>query len=230
MGRQDEVTKFRVVHLLSGDELWGVETYAINLIRHLRALKVESMVVASRDGDLVNSLRAAEIPVVIAPLDNYLSLVSARAIVKIVVEFHASIIHVHMGVDSFLAVFPGLWTGCLIVKTDHSLAPAYMSRNAIVREAWRRVQILKNLAIGHFLPVSQTVADRLVIREGVPRSKITVVTPGIELDFPVSSAERQLSRKALGIGDDRPVIVSVGRLSHEKGMDIAIKAVAMAVK
>ena len=84
--------------------------------------------------------------------------------------------------------------------------------------------------------LSQRLATRLVCNSeqtrawldaGVPlaRQHSVVVWNGIEADAPPSAEERRAARHALGIHDDRPLLLLVGRVNHWKGQDLLLDAV-----
>ena len=63
---------------------------------------------------------------------------------------------------------------------------------------------------------------------GVPASKLSIIPNGVppERFPPVERAAVPAARLALGLDPDRPVVASIGALVPEKGVDLAIRAVA----
>jgi glycosyltransferase involved in cell wall biosynthesis len=70
-------------------------------------------------------------------------------------------------------------------------------------------------------------ADTLAQVFAVPRSKIDIVPNGVPTDpfVPADAGRRSAARRELGLPADRPTLLSVGALSPEKGIDVAIDAV-----
>ncbi len=75
------------------------------------------------------------------------------------------------------------------------------------------------------LAVSEAVAERVVIRDRVPRRRIAVVRNGIEAVEPSPRWGRRL-RARMGIAPDEVVVLLLGRLHAEKGPDLFLEALA----
>jgi teichuronic acid biosynthesis glycosyltransferase TuaC len=71
--------------------------------------------------------------------------------------------------------------------------------------------------------VSQPLADRLEAA-GVPKQKLHVIPNGVDTTR-FAPRDRAASRAALGLGES-PLVVCVSRLSHEKGVDVLVDALA----
>jgi D-inositol-3-phosphate glycosyltransferase len=68
-------------------------------------------------------------------------------------------------------------------------------------------------------------ADELVRFYGADPRRIEVVPPGVDHAF-FSPGERSGARAALGLDDDRPVLLFVGRIQPLKGLDVSVRALA----
>jgi glycosyltransferase involved in cell wall biosynthesis len=73
------------------------------------------------------------------------------------------------------------------------------------------------------LTVSDSVRETVIRRDRVPPEKVFTVPNGIECPGPDERARRRL-RRALGVADRETVLLYVGRLHHEKGPDILLRA------
>jgi glycosyltransferase involved in cell wall biosynthesis len=69
-----------------------------------------------------------------------------------------------------------------------------------------------------------TLHDRL----GVPNHKLRTIPNGVPSDRfpPIDRGRIGPARRELGLDEDRPVVLSIGALVPEKGVDLAIRAVA----
>ncbi len=64
-----------------------------------------------------------------------------------------------------------------------------------------------------------------VVALGVDRAHVVVIPNGIELER-FARVSRDVARARLGFSDQRKLVVCVSRLSHEKGVDVLLDAVA----
>ncbi len=72
---------------------------------------------------------------------------------------------------------------------------------------------------------SPTEADQLTRLYGAQRDRIEIVPPGVDHAF-FSPGDKAGARDALGL-DDRPTLLFVGRIQPLKGLDVAVRALAM---
>ena len=92
---------------------------------------------------------------------------------------------------------------------------------------YHRVDALTLPRADRVVAVARSARD-IVVSEGVPEARVAVIPNAVDrrdIDTPMTRAE---ARAALGLPADRFVACVVGRLSHEKGQDVALDALAMA--
>jgi glycosyltransferase involved in cell wall biosynthesis len=98
----------------------------------------------------------------------------------------------------------------------------------------RRVTFLPRGRISHrlkfgnrchsIIAVSEFVRE-LLVRSGIPQSRIELIPDGIEIPVQLPSAESRLkSRERWGAAPDEFLIGHAGAFTHEKGQDIALEA------
>jgi len=78
----------------------------------------------------------------------------------------------------------------------------------------------------HVLAVCGAVRDDCVGRLGIRPERITVIHTGIDISDPVDAQAGRAFRRAWGIPAGAPLILTVARLSYEKGIDVLIDAAA----
>lgn len=219
----DKTKTFTVAHLLSGEQIWGVETYVYNLIQTLKNHAVDAHVICSSDGIVCKKFSDANISTHVVAMPGYLDINSAMILAQVLRERNVDIIHAHLGLDSFLGVIASRILRIPIVLSVHFDEPAYVNANLVSRKIWQCVQTLKDTQISHFFPITDHVAQRLNEREFVPKRKITVVHPGIE-PFTVEPAQKVALRRQWQIEDDDVLFVGIGRLEKEKNFSCLLKA------
>jgi glycosyltransferase involved in cell wall biosynthesis len=88
---------------------------------------------------------------------------------------------------------------------------------------WRRCMA----RIGRLIAVSQSVANDLLGYLGAPAERIVMIPNGIDTSrFRPDTAERMALRDSLGLAGADMLAIVTGRLSPQKGTDVAIRAVA----
>jgi glycosyltransferase involved in cell wall biosynthesis len=75
---------------------------------------------------------------------------------------------------------------------------------------------------------SETGGKAVVADLGVPKDKIEVILPGLDLDAFSGTENRTSIRKEIGVSDDQYLILFVGRLRPVKGPEYGIRAFAIA--
>lgn len=86
---------------------------------------------------------------------------------------------------------------------------------------WRKAAPM----VKHWVIVSHETANDVQRELGIDHARITVVRNGIDTDhFRPDAQARSATRRQLGIPEDAPVLLTVGRLEYEKGFHIAIQA------
>ena len=76
--------------------------------------------------------------------------------------------------------------------------------------------------------LTDAAAAEMERRYHVPTEKLAVIPNGASATVhrPCTPADRAAARRALGLAGDATVLVVIGALSSEKGVDIAISAIA----
>lgn len=77
------------------------------------------------------------------------------------------------------------------------------------------------------IAVARSARD-IVVREGVPEGRVVIIPNAVDRRDIDTTLDRGAAREMLKIPDGRFVGCVVGRLSHEKGQDIALDALALA--
>ena len=127
------------------------------------------------------------------------------------------IIETHHVKSHCLVALSGLWRHYTWVAFHHG----YTQTDAKVR-AYNQVDRWSLRHATHVVTTNQPFVEMLASR-GIPRSRVTVLHNGVR-DLPLVPVGVARLREELNLGDRQPIILSVGRLSHEKGQADLIRA------
>lgn len=90
---------------------------------------------------------------------------------------------------------------------------------------YHRVDGLTMPRADRVVAVAESARD-IVVREGVPAGRVVVIPNAVDAADLRVTETRDEARAALGLPAGRAVACVVGRLSHEKGQDVALRALA----
>src|SRR6185503_7994244 len=130
---------------------------------------------------------------------------------------HPHIIESHHVKSHCLVALSGLWRHYTWVAFHHG----YTQTDAKVR-AYNQVDRWSLRHATHVVTTNRPFAGMLATR-GIPRSRVTVLHSGVR-DLPLVPVGVAAVREELDLREGERVVVSVGRLSHEKGQADLIRA------
>jgi glycosyltransferase involved in cell wall biosynthesis len=197
--------------LLGGEAIGGVHVaVAFALIR--RCAEPDAHLDVLRAGAL-----AAGLPVdVLAERHRYDTHI-VDALSRLVHARRPHIIETHHVKSHCLVALSGLWRHYTWVAFHHG----YTQTDAKVR-AYNQVDRWSLRHATHVITTNQPFAHMLTSR-GIPQSRITVLHNGVR-DLPLVPVGVAALREELNLRQGQRVILSVGRLSHEKGQADLIRA------
>lgn len=149
-----------------------------------------------------------------------------RAIVRardLMESCEAQIVHTHLLRADLMAGLAARWAAVPIhVSTSYAMA-AYQREKR--RRSDRLLDAVCSALPTHTIAVSQAVASDCIARLRRRPEDVTVIHTGIDPPDQFFDAGAAALRQALHIGD-RPMVVTVARLSYEKGVEVLIDAAA----
>lgn len=151
-----------------------------------------------------------------------------RAIVRVrrlIAETGATIVHTHLLRADFYGGIAACWAGAPIrVSTAYAIG-------SYRRQRRRRVDGLLDAACArlptHIVAVSRAVKRDCVERLHIEPDRITVIRTGVDSPGLVDQARVSAQRAQWSVAQDAPLVVTVARLSYEKGVDALIDAAAV---
>lgn len=117
------------------------------------------------------------------------------------------VVHTHLSTSSVNGTLAARLAGVPCLSTVHGMSGK-----------------LSFAAADHLIAVSEQVKAHLVF-QGVPADKVSVVYNG--LDLQLSDLDRDAAKRALGLDTEGPVLGTVSRVTPMKGIEDAIRAVAL---
>ncbi len=219
---------FQIVNSLA--HVGGAETVAVDLAR-LASSRWEPHLIALRSGPggiapaLGAVLNDAGVPVHQIAMNGLRNISAARALRRLLANLRPAVIHAHnRPADVWTMIHGALARVPARVYTRHL---TYPDLNAGMR---RRYFLSSHLA-HRVVAVSSTVAGHLVREERCLPRRITTIPNGVDFNrFDPASVDLRGRARALreswGISAEAPVVGTLGRLTHQKGMDLFLHAAA----
>ena len=217
----------KVIHVITRLVVGGAQENTILSCRGLRDRGYDVTLVtgpeAGPEGSLLESARAAGIPVVVLESMRrsprpILDLVALHQLKKHFLRERPAIVHTHSSKAGILGRMAAKKAGVpVIIHTNHGL-PFHDGQFWIVNRFWKFLERRVAPATSKFVCVGETM-KRASIEAGLaPADRHEVVYSGMEIP-PVAhyAASRSDLRTRFGIRDDEPVIGWVGRFVAQKG-------------
>jgi glycosyltransferase involved in cell wall biosynthesis len=230
-----------VCHLIERLSMGGAETLLFRLASGQRGGRYQPIVCSLQGGPIQTLLEQAGIPVVtleterpsVKNVPRFLLRMTSilKALSRTFRDREVDVIHAHMQDSNLLAALVGAYCDTAVVGTYHGLGifPAGRSaldpRNRIRKELYRLAGRLSDCTIA----VSPPVRERLCSDIGLSPDKTILVLNGVDTAA-FSRAKASLTvRRDLGIGDQRRIVVCVGRLIPAKNQSVLIRAMGRVV-
>ncbi len=200
----------RILQISSASSIGGGERHVVDLSNSL-AERGHDVYFALQPSSPMRVLlvQYADEHFCISKMRNAADIVSASEIGKFARRIGADIIHAHIARDYVIAAEASRVSGVPFVLTRHVLFPMSRVHRLLLRRA-----------SGVIAP-SRSVYDALVKDAIFPAAKIALIYNGVDIDHFSASRRR----------DDRPFTAgTVGHIAPIKGLDIFVRAAALAAK
>ncbi|MFA5038251.1 MAG: glycosyltransferase family 4 protein [Candidatus Omnitrophota bacterium] len=209
----------KILILTNHLNLGGVSVYVCQLAARLAAGHGAKVFVASRGGDLQESLRAAGVSDIRIPLTTKCEfspkvLFSALKLLPVIRREKIDVIHANTRVTQVLGSLLSLATGKPMLSTCHGYFKRRLSRLAL--PCWGR----------RVIAISDQVRDHLIYDFDVEAERINLIYNGVEAGkfIPRSSGEIRRQKGFWGIEAGQKVAGHIGRLSSVKGQATIVLA------
>lgn len=206
----------KVLHLRSGGGLYGAEMVILALARGLseagHAAAVMNLQPPGRgSAGLLDAARALGLESRELACASKLDFAAVRGLNEYLRSHDVDLIHSHDYKSDFYAFLCGRATGVSFVATCHNWASdkprmrVYKAVNKLVMRRFSKVAV-----------VSEALRTELLL-SGLDGAKVVMIPNGVALPETIGADRSAEIRATLGIGADEGVVISVGRLSREKG-------------
>jgi len=217
------VHALRALQMLDTDQFAGTERHVALLSTELNRLGVRTTVACRRGSQLQNEAESGGVCTLGVYGVGGLWL-PMRDLVRYVRGSGIDILHCHNGRTMLMAAALHRLTGVRVVATQHFLTPQHVHYRGAKRVAAQGAHRWVNRQVAHVIAVSEAARQEMMAREGIPSDRITTVPNGIGVLAAIDREERGRRRGELGVTTASPLIVTLARLTPEKGLTILLRA------
>ena len=206
-----------VLYLLNHAGKAGTERYVESLIERMDNNKIKAHFVYNEEGLLADKLKTRGVPTFCLEMKNPFDFKAAIKLAKLCKDLSINLIHTQFLRENYIALLSRLINPKVkVIYTNHFV----LKNNFILGITNRLISKLQS----NIIAVCNKGKD-VLISNGVPKNKITVIFNGVDPSFWGSNEESTL-RKEFGIDEDAFVILGVARFAHDKGHKFFIEAIA----
>jgi glycosyltransferase involved in cell wall biosynthesis len=209
--------RLTVLHLNTERGWRGGENQTLQLVRGLRGRGHTALLACQKGGRLEERARSEGVPCEALSMRGDLDLLAAFRLRRLFSESSPDVVHYHTSHAASLGTLAGLCGQAPpAVLTKRTSFPLGGSPLSLAKYTWRVQQVVA---------VSAQVRD-LLVREGVPSERVSVVHSGVELERFRSLGRSGDLRARLGWTEEQFVLGNVAHLAAHKGHAVLIEALA----
>ncbi len=217
--------KWRLLHLVSTFAIKTDTKWLLQIARHLDRDAFELSAACFYEGgpvrEQLDSLGVTTFNLDIPGEQDPRAILRVRRLLK---ETHCDLVHTHLLRADLFGGAAARWTRTpAIVSTAYAIG-AY--RRAKLRKTDRLLDSATAMLPTHTIAVSEAVKRDCVERLRMEPDRVTVIHTGIDPPSECNAEAAESLRREWGISPDDTLIVTVARLSYEKGIDTLIDAAA----
>ena len=215
----------RILDLRDSPWVDGPGRTILETAEHLDRSKFELIIGGFRSGEAgencyLNEARNRGLPVREIEERRAFDFEALRRIVRIVKDDAIEVIHTHDFRTDVMGLLAAKRCGVPVVSTCHGWIT-----NNLKGRLYRAVDLRLLRLFDHVVTVSDTMKQQLV-DSGLPAERLTSIPNALIVDDYMPDTADRAFREELGVGDDAVLIVSIGRLSPEKGHAVLMRALA----
>jgi glycosyltransferase involved in cell wall biosynthesis len=224
----------KVLHLIESLSSGGAERLLYTNLKYLNPKTVESEVVTVFEkGDYWRGpIENLGVPVKSLGCRRNFNLVRGLRRLRLHLKStQTDIIHTHLWTANVIGRVAGRMAGIPVISSIHNPEYEPEAMSAFSREVRRKIAAARlidkataQLGCRRMIAVSHFVKESTVRRLGFPAARIDVVYNPIDISELRPTIDRREVIKELDLSDDTVVLLNVGRVSPQKGLIFAIRA------
>lgn len=204
--------RLHVLEVIGNAGIGGMESYIKNFISHLPPNQFSVTCICPNESEFTSSLRQLGVEdVFITPIEDDPSWRSIQLAVEVARLHQIDVLHAHMPKAHVLAGVAGCLIHKPVVATVHGM-------NVTSHE----LGITR--AVGSHLLTNCQEAYTQALAMGVSADRVNLIRNGVDLRVFTPDDTGDKLRESIGLSPNTPLVGFVGRLEHEKGPDIFLRA------
>jgi len=204
--------------------LGGGQMTVLGLAKNLNREKFEVSICSAEGGVLVDEARKHKIPHFAVALSKKFNCQSFKEISVILKENRIDILHTHGGVAGFYGRWTAKKSGTpVIIHTHHGIHYLHY-RNPLLRRVYVSLERYFSRFTDSVVVVSEANKEMAHKHRLAPSSKIILIRNGIDIDKFTQRESPGKKMNDFGFELSHPVIGTVARLDHPKGVVYLLKA------
>jgi glycosyltransferase involved in cell wall biosynthesis len=200
-----------VLEVIGNASAGGMESYIANFIRHLPSEQFQVTCICPYESPFTATLRGLGSGVFIAPIADDPPWRSIQLAVEVVRLHQIDVLHAHMPKAHVLAGLAACLTHTPVVATLHGM-------NVTSHE------LGISRAVGSHLIANCQEAYMQALAMGVPADRVTLARNGVDVAAFTPDGSGAKLRAMIAAPPGTPLVGFVGRLEHEKGPDLFLRA------
>ena len=214
----------KIMQVIGGGEKGGSRNHIITLSSELRKKGIEVEIVCFLDDVVAESAREQQIPVTIFPMKHIFDLSATKQFQQYIKETKPDIVHTHGFRANFIGRLATRKTRIPVITTVHS-SIYHDYANPLKKAFYHRLDKLTRSYTHTFITVAGSLKRELG-QDGIPSRRIELVYNGLSPDFPLDRKPKLFLRKELGIRDEVPILMTIGRLESVKNQSMLLQVFA----
>ena len=214
--------RIKIVHLVTSLEVGGAQHNMLLGLPRLNPEKYEHILISIMDRmQMEQQFKEQGIEVHSLGLNRKIDLAVALRLGSLLKKLRPDILHTYLFHGNVLGRIVGRLVG----------VPIIIGSELTIGQAGTLGKLLTKLTnpLTNAVEVNSETGGKAVVTDlGVPKEKIEVIFPGLDLNAFRGSENRAKIRSEIGVSDDQHLILFVGRLRPVKGPEHGIKAFAVA--